>query len=514
MANVKQYIAWAEKRIGRLIVAEGLRCGLLGVVQGPLTLTFKVRLLQPSPAALRRLLGLGPALAQALQVSAVRIAEQPGHIAIELPSPITRTPGAVDLAQHTRGLCVAVGYNTLRRPVMVDLQQHGALFWVGPSRRGKTQSMKATLYALARRNGSRLKYMVLSQKRHDWAAFETACGCMGLVSQPAEALRALTWAAETVRNGGWPGLHLVVVCDDLLNLLSAEPGIADPLAEIASMGAGLDVHLLAGTQEAGSKRGTGGAAVENNATAKILYRLTSAAAGARAAGQADAGIEALSGAKGDALLLLDGQGERIATGWADDREILQLTQRQPGALVAPWAVTRPSPPGDNTVTRHHPVTDLSPHRHRPVTGGRPVLSPAITTSPPPHTVTAFHDAEGGAGGGDGDNLFPLEGTRRLSDAEASAIQRWHASDPTTFNPTRLAVLVFGSKNSARVDLIREALAREIGSAAMTLALAEKILADPDHPRRSEALQFLARESDGEIQINGHGMDDKGPKKPF
>lgn len=364
MANIRQYIAWAEKRIGRLIIAESLHCGLLGVVQGPLVITFKVRLLHPSPAALRRLLGLGPALAQALQVSAVRIAEQPGYIAIELPSPIQRTPGAADLAQHTRGLSVAVGYNTLRQPVAVDLRQHGALFWVGPSRRGKTQSMKASLYALARRNGSRLKYMVLSQKRHDWAAFETACGCMGIVSQAAEALQALTWAAETVRSGGWPGLHLVVVCDDLLNLLSAEPDIADPLAEIASMGAGLGVHLLAGTQEAGSKRGTGGAAVENNATAKILYRLTSAAAGARAAGQADAGIEALSGAKGDALLLLDGQGERIATGWADDGEILQLTQRPAGALVAPWL---------STTSRQPPTTGL-----QPVTTGYNQLQPPAT----------------------------------------------------------------------------------------------------------------------------------------
>lgn len=339
MSNLRQYIAWCEQRIGRLIIAEGLRCGLLGVVQGPLTLTYQVRLLQPSPAALRRLLGLGPALAQALQCGAVRVAEQPGYIAIELPSPIQRTPSAQELLKHSRGLTVCVGLDALRRPAGVDLRQHGAIFWVGPSRRGKTQSMKATLYSLATRNGSRLKYVILSQKRQDWAAFAGAAGCMGLVSGAGEGLQALRWTAGLVSSGAKSGFTIVVVVDDLLNLLSVESGIAAPLAEIASMGAGLGVHLLAGTQEAGSKRGTGGAGVENNATAKVLYKAASAAAGARAAGQAEAGLEALSGAKGDALLLVDGEGKRIATGWADDREILQLPQDE--GLSAPWSSRQP-----------------------------------------------------------------------------------------------------------------------------------------------------------------------------
>ena len=46
MTTIRQYVAWAEKRIERLVIAEGLHCGLLGVTQGPLTLTFRVRLLK------------------------------------------------------------------------------------------------------------------------------------------------------------------------------------------------------------------------------------------------------------------------------------------------------------------------------------------------------------------------------------------------------------------------------------------------------------------------------------
>jgi len=342
--GVRQYAAWCERRLAATVVAEGLHVGLLGVVQGPLTLTYRVRLMQPTRGALQRLLALGPALAAAVQAPAVRVQQVAGAVLIELPLPPAahRTPTAAELAAQSQGLSVCVGLDAMRRPVHVDLRQHGALFWIGPSRRGKTQSMKSTLFALARQGGHRLLYAILSQKRADWASFEPAAGCLGLVSNPGEALAVLGWATELLRERaatGTGGATFVIVCDDLLNLLAAEPDLAGPLSEIASMGAGLGVHLLAGTQEGGSKRGTGGAGVENNATARLLYRSSSAAAGARAAGQAAAGLEALSGAKGDALLLLDGEGVRVATGHCEDREVLLLPAG--GRLRAPWAAERP-----------------------------------------------------------------------------------------------------------------------------------------------------------------------------
>jgi len=346
MSTIRQYAAWAEKQIARLVVSEGLAVGLLGVTQGPMVLTYRVRLLQPAPGSLRKLLSLGPALSQALQSPGVRVSEQPGHIAIEVPSPVKRTPSASELARASKGLSVAVGMDAQRRPVRVNLQGHGALFWIGPSRRGKTQSMKSTLYALAARNGGRVRYVILSQKRSDWQSFEGAAGCLGLVSKPAEALDVLTWASNLLQaraeSGHGAGIALVIVADDLLNMLSREPGLSEPLSEISSQGAGLSVHLLAGTQEAGSKRGTGGAGVENNATARILFRTSSATAAARATGQGAEGLQALSGAKGDALLLLDGEPVRIATGLADDREILQL--KQSAGRGRPWARVSPVSP--------------------------------------------------------------------------------------------------------------------------------------------------------------------------
>ncbi len=443
MGNVRQFAAWCERRLAAVVVAEGLQVGLLGVVQGPLTITYQVRLLQPTPGALRRLLAIGPALAAAVQAPAVRVAQSAGAVLIELPLPAEahRTPTAAELAAQSAGLRVCVGLDALRQPVHVDLRQHGALFWIGPSRRGKTQSMKSTLYALAHSAGQRLYYAILSQKRADWAAFEPAAGCMGVVSHPVEALAVLRWAVELLRERaatGSSGAIFVIVCDDLLNLLAAEPALAEPLGEIASMGAGLGVHLLAGTQEGGSKRGTGGAGVENNATARLLYRSSSAAAGARAAGQAAAGLEALSGAKGDALLLLDGEGVRVATGRADDAEIMQL--RAGGRLRAPWVVvaatgSQPAATGGHQAQPAQPATvhPGEPARVGSGEGGElPPVDPVVAVAA---------------------QLFPIQ-RRPPTAPEAAAIRQLAASG---YSLNRLIALVYGHKDGKAMAWVKAAL---------------------------------------------------------
>src|SRR2546421_8165902 len=109
MTTIRQYIAWAEQRIATLMIREGLHVGCLGVIQGPLTITFRVRLLQPSHQALTKLLGLGPALATIIQVEGVRVNQSATSILIELPSPVKRTPTAAYLATYTQGLTVCVG---------------------------------------------------------------------------------------------------------------------------------------------------------------------------------------------------------------------------------------------------------------------------------------------------------------------------------------------------------------------------------------------------------------------
>lgn len=468
MATVRQYAAWCEKRIAATVMGEGLHVGLLSVVQGPLTLTYRLRLMRPQPGQLRKLLSLGDTLAQALQVQSVRVSQAPGAILLEVPLPAAaqRTPTASELARHSQRLRVAVGYDAMRKPVHVDLRQHGAIFWIGPSRRGKTQSMKSTLYCLARANVNGLRYAILSQKRADWQAFEPAAGCMGLVSEPAEALSVLRWAAELLAeraSAGTTGAAFVIVVDDLLNLLSSEPGLAGPLAEISSMGAGLGVHLLAGTQEAGSKRGTGGAGVENNATARILYRSSSASAGARAAGQGGAGLEDLSSARGDALLLIDGESVRVATGLADDREIALLPAGW--RMVAPWRAARAATvsqlaaTGENRLQLAQPDTQQGSVGHHVAASEGEVSQPVDTVA----TVAA--------------RIFPIE-RRPPTGEEAQVIRQLAASGESL---SALCRTVYGHKDGRAFEWVKAALAEgevidlstEAGKAEMRALLASK-----------------------------------------
>lgn len=340
MATMKQWIAWAERHIGQAVVGEGLRVALAGVTQGPLTVTFRLRLLRPNPSELRKLLTLGPSLAQSLHVTGVRISDTAQGVLVEVPSPQPRTPTALDLARSTRGLIVTLGLDQWRKPVAVDLRQNPALLFVGPTRRGKTQAMKATAYALATNNRPpNFGFVVFSQKREDWQAFEPCVHCWGVISDPDEAFDVLSWAAADLlqrrakEGGNTPAVAFIV--DDLINLLKRNPQLADPLGELASMGGGCGLFTLIGTQDAGSKRGTGGGDVEANITARVVYKAASATTAARAAGAGGLGIEDISTHKGDAVLILDGRPARIATAYTDDRLVTLLPSGN--VFNRPWA---------------------------------------------------------------------------------------------------------------------------------------------------------------------------------
>ncbi|MCA9362252.1 hypothetical protein KC906_02665, partial [Candidatus Kaiserbacteria bacterium] len=152
MNELTRYFAWIEKKLQELVVREGLECGLVRMKRGPLVITLQLRLINPTQKDLQKLMKLGPALAQLLHVETVRIADSAQGILVEVPSPRPLTPNGALLARHTRSLSVAVGVNAAAKPIWVNLEDHGALFWVGPSRRGKTQSIKSVLYALIREN--------------------------------------------------------------------------------------------------------------------------------------------------------------------------------------------------------------------------------------------------------------------------------------------------------------------------------------------------------------------------
>lgn len=462
--NMKRYVAWCEQRIKQLVIQEKLHLGLVKVVQGPLTITFLVRMVRPSKQRLQKLLGLGPAIAQSLQAESVRITDSAQGVLIELPSPLPKTPNAMHLVQHTRGLQVPVGMDQWRQPVTVDLHDHGAVFWIGPSRRGKTQAMKSALYCLLAANPN-LQFLILVpvRKRADWEAYSQVAGCVGIACTPDEVSQALEWMRGLLNSENpITGQYLILV-DDLINLQRTSGDLSEYLEELASMGAGLGFHLLVGTQAAGSKATSGGSAVEANVSARILFKPSTSQQGARSAGQGGLDTSALTSAKGDALLLEHGFATRIATPWVDDLDIVQLPAGRP---LHPWmdmAVdTSPSYPEQD-------IQPTSSHIHSPQG-----MSRNIRISPPSHlpqsaaaNIAATYVTGDGSGGYGGYEVeFPIGNARPLTKAEQDAVrhlardeQFWHRGN---LSIRRITVHVYGSRNPQREEWIKQALAADSG----------------------------------------------------
>ncbi|GIV73557.1 FtsK/SpoIIIE domain-containing protein [Caldilinea sp.] len=359
MSDLLTWIRWVESRIAAVAIHEQLYLRVVDATRGPMTVTFTVRLLQPSPAGLRRVLNLGPALAQALQVDAVRVADTARGIHIEIPSPAPRTPTATWLAQHTHGTRVAVGMDSFRHPVVVDLADYPSLLFVGPTRKGKTEAAKSVLYALLTRNPdpADLSAIVVG-RRSNWACLASLPGVVDIIGDHETALEAARWLSRELHARHCAGQApanrqaILFVVDDLPYLLQNVPEIADHLGAIAGAGGAVGMYQLIITHFAGSRAGTGGQAVDNNITARILYRPSSKASAALSAGTGGLGVEHLSGAKGDALLILDGVAQRVATAHLppDAPGLRPTTAPRPSAHL-PW---RAGIAQNGTERPHHP----------------------------------------------------------------------------------------------------------------------------------------------------------------
>lgn len=389
------WLPWAERRLAELCVREALHVRCLGVVQGPMTVTFALMLMRPSRAELGRLLSLGPAIGQALGVPAARVADTARGVMVEVSSPEPHTPSALWLREHSRPGIPALGMNALREPVTLDLARWPHLLAVGPTRRGKSQAVRSMVYALlaSTERMHQVVALLLARKREDWLAFDRRC-TYGLVTEPQEQVQALGWAAgvelqeRAAQGRKLPAL--VIVVDDLANV-AARADLAGPLGELASMGGAVGMHLLLSTQTTGRAGGLTDA-IEQNLTARLVFGAGDAAAGARYAGQGGLAVETVGVAPGDALLVLDGQAQRVATAYCDDEWVWRLPRRE---KVAPWNQVEPPEPQEPPGSGAEPPTPNAPTEAHEGGGAEPepvVPEPARrldATHPPTEAEAAW-----------------------------------------------------------------------------------------------------------------------------
>jgi hypothetical protein len=368
---VRQHMAMTEQRIGAACVAEGLYVHLLGGWQGPHTLTFALRLYQPTAANLAKALRLAPAIEAAIGDSPARVYTDRGMICVEVPSPWPVTLAGCQV--RGAGLAIPLGMTARGAVAGVDFEAVPHLLVVGPTGRGKTTAMRAIAFHLARQNHpGRVGLLAVTFKPADWHSFAHLTHTWAVITDPDEATAALSWLRDlmhtrTAHSNSIP--HIFCFLDDLLNLL-AVADLAGVLGEIASLGRAAGIHLVIGTQRLG-KRGTGDAAVTANMPGRLVFGTADAQDAAFYTGRADSGAERLGRYPGDALLITDGMTTRLAVSPVSDQDLEQLPQisselhpcgnDMPCGKNMPWLVPTPTREERGAEAKKAPVTAAVTH---------------------------------------------------------------------------------------------------------------------------------------------------------
>lgn len=332
--NLQQHMTMVEQAIAGAFVNNGLPLHLCGSLQGPHTLTFGLRLYQPTQSNINKALKLAGAIEAAIVDSPARVYMDNGLLYVEVPSP---TPVVVQgTTLRGQGLAVPVGMTARQTIAGIDFAVNPHLLLVGPTNRGKTTAARLLAYHLAQQNSPRqARFLVFTFKPKDWQAFGQLAHTLAVITDPWEAEQMLAWLVDLMhqRTGsGQETPHLFIFLDDLLNLLGVVE-VTKGLKQLASLGRAAGIHLIIGTQRLG-ETGSGGAAVTGNIPTRLVFGTADAQDAALFSGRGDSGAEKLGRYAGDALLINDGGTYRLAVGYVTDADLSHL--RQGTSEVRPW----------------------------------------------------------------------------------------------------------------------------------------------------------------------------------
>lgn len=415
--EIRSYMKSIQDSIGYVLTSEGYSARVLRVKQGPLTLSYRIQLIEAKAGDMERVLGFSSIFETYTGIGPVRVTKEIGTVAIEFPSPDPVTPHGSLLSAKGQGANLCIGFDTWGDPVFLTLPRYPNLLISGPPRSGKTSAMRSIVYAALRTSQGKVNVSICAEKVEYWKAFSKVQGFAGLYAQRETINPFLHSLAEEMRSYAAEGKRFspvrILVLDDLISILSGNGEVRDDLKALVSTGGSVGCYVFMGTQSVGSKEGTGGLVVEDNVPARLLYRASSRSSAARGTGEGAEGLADLTDTQGDALFKLGHRSTRVATGFVTDQDIIEdLPPRLNGEFVAQFATTE-------TKSQTPPILEI--------------------------------------------NLPRIKPARLLSESEAETVRLWlkgRKERGQKYSKNEVLTTMFGGKNSVLDSYLMQALGNE------------------------------------------------------
>ncbi|MFN3534766.1 MAG: DNA translocase FtsK [Desulfatiglandales bacterium] len=360
-AQIREIMEATARRLEEKLLDFGIKGEITGIQPGPVITLYEFR---PAPGIkISRIANLADDLALGLKAVSIRIiAPIPGKdaVGIEIPNPqkeivyLKEILSSKEYQDSNLRLPLALGKDTVGRPVIADLSKMPHLLVAGATGTGKSVCINAMVHSLLFRfSPDLIKFIMVDPKRIELSLYDDIPHLLHpVVTHPKEATGALKWAVREMerryelllqmgaknlagynakvlkerRSGVGEGEilpYIVIIIDELADLMIvSSKEVEDSIARLAQMARASGIHLILATQRPSVDVLTG--LIKANFPARISFQVSSKVDSRTILDRI--GAERLLG-EGDMLFMPPGVGRllRIHGAYVSEDEVQRVT---------------------------------------------------------------------------------------------------------------------------------------------------------------------------------------------